>query len=74
MSRRYPCPMCDGPKPSRLKKWDLCPSCVERDKADTAEITRLMDEGHSYHCAARQTWSEPGTCEGCPGVQLLARL
>lgn len=41
---------------------DLCPRCEEQDRADRAAIDALMDAGHTYHCAARQTWGD-GECE-----------
>lgn len=35
-----------------------CMSCKE----DKKRIVRYMDQGHTYHCACRQTWGD-GECE-----------
>lgn len=43
---------------------DLCRDCRREWDADIAEITRLIKEGHTHHCACRQVWGDGEcTCE-----------
>jgi hypothetical protein len=42
----------------------MCDYCTKREAEDNEKITKLMDAGHSYHCAARHVWGDGG-CEGC---------
>lgn len=46
----------------------LCSSCTEQNRVDTEKIDRLTAAGHTYHCAARQTWGD-GTCECHPDTR-----
>ena len=59
------CPMCGY---SGQDSGGLCPVCEKYSKEDSEKIKRLMDAGHSYHCAARHVWGDGG-CEGCSGVK-----
>lgn len=57
------CPMCGGPTSSA---GVMCAWCADRVARDEGKIDRLMSEGHTYHCAARQTWGD-GCCECSKG-------
>jgi hypothetical protein len=58
------CPLC-GYVPTTAAGV-MCADCTQRSARDDHQLTQLMNAGHTYHCAARQTWGD-GTCECCVG-------
>ena len=54
------CPMC-GYVPTTAAGV-MCVDCTQRSARDDHQLTQLMNSGHTYHCAARQTWGD-GSCE-----------
>ena len=41
---------------------DICSGCKLENDDDEAEIKKLVDAGHTQHCAERQVWGDGG-CE-----------
>jgi len=55
-----PCRMCwNAPC---APKSQMCQSCIDEGERDQAEISRLISDGHTHHCACRQVWGD-GECE-----------
>lgn len=40
----------------------MCQSCIDEGERDQAEISKLISDGHTHHCACRQVWGD-GECE-----------
>ena len=54
------CPQCGGFCWGFIE--GVCASCKADNEIDEKAIDELKEEGHPYHCAARQVWGD-GECE-----------
>ena len=49
-------------KIAEIKKDIICSECIEDNKKDHDKIQKLIDKGHTLHCAERIVWGD-GNCE-----------